>query len=294
MKVHFFDWRWQDPATAMIQAVHNGKIGKKSVKIGDLLSFKVDSGPTCAGGVVAGQYSPCASAYTESKAKCQLCRSREGSFVYTVFDGFNTDNIGQEDLQKIKGEHWVYLALFNETTLKIGVSKESRKVMRQIEQGSHATAYIARTPDGITARQIETLVRKSGIQDKIQASQKKNELLPTITDEVVKKTLQATMNTAKAALADHQSLLDFFLPLPEICFWQKNYQIPAGSLHYLPMALQDSVSGVVKGMKGSFLVLDVAGEIVSVDMKKLRGKVIDFSPRVPGITTEAARQGALF
>ncbi|MCF7812090.1 DUF2797 domain-containing protein [Candidatus Gracilibacteria bacterium] len=172
MKVHLYDFRWQDESTTEFQASADGKFGRKKLHLEDDVSLSVQSSVFCAGSRTDDTWSPCPQKAT-GKAKCDMCKARERNFVFTAFDGFDRSNVTDLDLEQISGSHVVYLALFDESKIKIGVARLSRKILRQLEQGSHATLFIAETPDGIAARQIETLMRKDGIADKIMASQKK-------------------------------------------------------------------------------------------------------------------------
>ena len=177
MKVLLYDFRWIDENSCEFQAGVNEKFGRKNIWIGDEISIEVCSDVRCAGSVENGQYRSCPKA-SIGRPKCEYCRVREGNFVVTAFDGFNHEHITDGDLARISGPHVVYLALFGHDLVKIGVARIERKILRQIEQGAHFTLFIAKTPDGIAARQIETLFRSDGIADKSKADQKKDCLCP--------------------------------------------------------------------------------------------------------------------
>lgn len=137
MKVHLYDVRWIDAETLEFQAsFEKRQFAKKQVKIGDWLSMEIMSDVSCAGFMKDGVWSPCSEGKVGRK-KCEICRAKEGNFVFTAFDGFSTENYSPADLEKLQGDHVVYLALFDKDLIKVGVSRKERKLLRQWEQGSH-------------------------------------------------------------------------------------------------------------------------------------------------------------
>ncbi len=294
MQVHVFDWRWFTEHTAQIQAVAQNKFGRKTVQKGDQISIAPVGKKTCAGAYINESWQPCGSAMAEKKAKCALCRSKEGSFIYTAFDGFDTSQIGPSDLEKLQSPHVIYFAYFSPEVMKVGVSNKKRDRMRQIEQGSHATLYIAETPDGIIARQMETLIRRGGVNDKVLLSQKKKNISPDVSSEQIKKQLLELMKTAKKSIGEMPQLLEYMATEPTFMNWQEHHGLPSGSIHVANLNVGESISGKIIGLKGPFIFIDTGQENICVCMKDLVGMTVDFTPLPVGIKTETAFQGALF
>lgn len=299
MKVHLYDVRWIDETFIEFQAsFENTQFAKKRIKIGDNLSLKLQDEVSCAGFVREGAWKPCEDRVTGRK-KCERCRALEGHFVYTAFDGFSTDNFTAEDLAKLEGEHVVYLSLFNKDLVKVGVSRIERKTLRQWEQGSHFTLFIAKASDGILARQIETLFRRAGIADKIRASEKKDFLCPDITKEEGRELLENLFEKHKGVLDEYENLQKFLLPKPEFCSWEEVYgtesvsQNPK-SFHTVKLKKEEGVSGKVIAKKGAFLVLELPDEVVSIGLKDLVGYQIEFDEQPAGLYLNSAFQSALF
>ncbi|MCF7830776.1 DUF2797 domain-containing protein [Candidatus Gracilibacteria bacterium] len=300
MKVHLFDFRWVDENTCEFQASSGNKFGYKKLKIGDNLSIEVKSDQTqCAGSMIDDLWSPCPDKIS-GKAKCQSCRNRERSFIFTAFDGFDRSNVTEQDLAQIKDSHLVYLALFNKDLIKVGVSKLTRRNLRQLEQGSHFTLFISQTPDGITARQIETLLRKNGLQDKIKPTQKKDFLCPDITETEGRNLLQDTCKNSLNTLQEY----DHLKPLvktesAEFVNWTSYYNIVAiekslKSFHSVKLQKDEWVSGKIIAIKGPFLVIETPEELVFICAKDLVGHEIQFDEKSAGITLNTAFQKALF
>lgn len=300
MKFLLYDFRWVDPETVEFQASLYNKFGRKKVQIGDNISLELVRDVRCAGSFFDAQWHPCPEQNT-GKSKCELCRARERkeSFVYTIFDGYNTENITPEDLQRIAGPHWVYLALFDVDLIKVGVSRADRKMLRQVEQGAYATLYISKTPDGTSARQIETTLRKSGIQDKVLGSQKIHTYDPGLSIDEADMALRSQLENAQKAVQKQKGLVKFLLEEPEFVLWEDVYHLKAlrsSSKKIHPVKLQKGewVSGTVLAKKGSFLFLETPDEIISLNAKDLQGYEIEFDLKEPGVGLQTALQGALF
>lgn len=298
MKVHVFDFRWRENNPhhfgCEIQAGKGHKFGRKHLWIGDEISIEVASETRCAGFMDDGRdWKPCPK-NSLGKAKCEFCRSLEGNFVYTAFDGFDTSQLSDQDLQKISGEHWVYLALFANNLIKVGVSKADRKRLRQVEQGSYATLYVAQTPDGVAARQIETLIRKGGLVDKIKVSQKRDFLCPSV--RAPETQLRETLAEALEPVSQHEHLQSFLLKNPEYYCWQHIYNLVdfQENIQNVKLDIGEWVSGKIRAFKGSFALIETPYEFVNIAMKDLCGKDIDFTLREPGLRLNTALQGSLF
>ncbi len=293
-----YDFRWQDESHAEIQASAGGKFGKKSLSVGQNVSLEICSDVKCGGSFADDQWSACP-ANAIGKPKCEVCRAREKNFVFTVFDGFNRENVTEGDLQKIAGPHVVYLALFNKNLIKVGVSKKERKELRQLEQGSHYTLFVAQTPDGILARQVETLLRKSGLTDKVKPSQKKEFLCPEIAEKEGEQILKEMFLSHQKAFSEHTLLQNFLAKNPEFVSWKSAYHLTnieqsAKAFHSVELGEGESVSGKIIAMKGPFLVIETPEELVSVCAKNLLGREIEFEEKPAGLVLQSAFQSALF
>lgn len=298
MQVHLYDFRWNSPEQVEFQASSGDRFGRKQLALGDSLSVAVKDTVRCAGSMRDGVWQRCGQGVTGRK-KCDVCRNREGNFVFTSFDGFNTDMFTQDDLERLQGDHVVYLALFDSGVMKVGVSKQSRKTLRQVEQGSHQTLFIAQTPDGILARQVETCLRQSGLADKINASVKKNFICPEITANQGESELREAFQNHQSGLQNHPELKQFLLSEPEFCDWTETFGLNAVNnhtkpLHIVKLAADEAVSGTIVALKGPFVMLETPDEIVALCAKDLQGLELDFTPTPPGLSLNSALQNALF
>lgn len=299
MKVLLYDFRWIDEQTCEFQASADNRFGRKKIKIGDKLSIEVKSREKkCAGSREDGKWKPCPKK-SVGKAKCDYCRSIEGNFIYTAFDGFDQSQLGAGDLAKISDTHFIYLAFFAENLIKIGVSKNSRKNLRQIEQGSLATLYIAKTPDGIAARQIETILRQSGLADKVQIAQKKKVFLCDLSIPEIEEFMNKKLEQYLPALDSHEHLREFILKDPEFVSWEETYnfaKIRHGikPFHHLDLSEGEWVSGTIISIRGPFVTIETDDERIAICAKKFAGLEIDFESKEIGLHTNAVMQGSLF
>lgn len=299
MEVEFFDIRWHDTGSVELQVQNKEKFGRKQYKIGDTISFEVvRENLECVGILIDGVWQPC-QYNSHGYSRCKSCKAREGSFVYTMFDGFNTDLFNEDDLIKIAGPHVVYLALFDQDTFKVGVSGLARKELRQVEQGSFATLYVAQTENGTQARQIETLIGKSGIKDKIKSSQKKESIVPQISPDEARKNLEEIAETISEILKEYPKLKNLLLAPFEYKLWDKVYGIDLlkeedQRLHAINLNEGDSISGTIRALRGPFLVIDTGEELISICMKDYIGKKLSFIAKSPGLYTKQAFQNSLF
>jgi hypothetical protein len=299
MKVLLYDFRWADESSCEFQASADNRFGRKKIKIGDKISIEVKSREKkCAGSIENGIWKACPK-NSVGKSKCDYCRAIEGNFVYTAFDGFDQSELGAGDLDKISDTHVIYLAFFAENLIKVGVSKNSRKNLRQIEQGSLATLFVAETPDGIAARQIETILRQSGLADKIQIAQKKKVFLSDLSAEEIAKFMNKKFEQHLPALDAHEHLREFILKTPEFVSWEKTYnfaKIRHGSkpFHHIDLNEEEWVSGTIISIRGPFITIETEDEKIAICAKKLCGLEIDFESKEIGLKTNAVMQGSLF
>ena len=301
MKVHIYDFRWTDETTVEFQASRENKFGKKQVHTNDDFSVEICSEVYCAGNRIDDIWVSC-SEKAQGRSKCEICKQKEQreTFVFTTFDGFNQEFLKPEDLEKITGSHIVYLAFFDKNLIKVGVSKKERKRIRQLEQGSLATLFIAETPNGIEARKIETILKKNGIVDKIQGDQKKGIIIPEISTMEIQKILEEVLKKQKNEFPrEYEILKKYFSETPEFISWEQKYNIQylqenKKPLHMIELKKGEWVSGKIRSIRGSFLVIETPEELVGFNAKDLQGYDGEFDAKTPGLKTNIALQNTLF
>lgn len=109
--------------------------------------------------------------------QCSTCHKLSGFYNCLGCDGSlcRADN---EIAQKFCNQkHIVYIALFGDYKLKVGIAAEYRKFSRILEQGAIVSMFIAETPNGKIARFLEHLIAKRGYTLQVQINYKIKNLI---------------------------------------------------------------------------------------------------------------------
>lgn len=301
-----FDMRWKESsAQPVFQTIENGKKQEHILELGKPFCCTLhSSSPSCVGSFKNNEYKPCPTNAQNTK-KCEACKKMDDYFPCQFCNGFNCIRFSPEKIENCDADHMVYLALFSADVVKVGVSRISRGKARQFEQGSHATRIFATGISGVQARRIETNLMKIGFLDKIPATQKKTILFPEISFDSSVDVLESKYQFAKDHIASMMPEMKKYLVLNEVWDMRSFY---AGSsdafeeleknpkpVHFLSLQQNDQVGGVLKMVKGSYLVIETPTELVSILGKELVGHSISFDPCKDGISLASGGfQGAFF
>jgi len=256
------------------------------------------------GSLKNGVYSSCKHQAIGVK-KCEDCKKKEDYFPCQFCNGFNCVRFSPEKIENCDAEHMVYLALFSEEIVKVGVSRISRGKARQFEQGSHMSRIFAQGISGVQARRIETNLTKAGFPDKIPATQKRNILFPEISEENAKNLLEEKYQFAREYIISMMPEMKKFLVENEVWDLRSFYagtneqfealKMSSKPVHFLEMKAGDSVGGFLRMVKGSYLIIETPTELVSILAKDLIGKECSFDRCEEGISLASGGfQGALF
>lgn len=301
-----FDMRWNDQnKLPFFQIIENKIKNDFFLQINQPFFLSISSEPLqCVGHIKNGEYISCPNNAQGTK-KCEICKKAEEYFPCQFCNGFNCVRFSPEKIENCDAEHMVYLALFSEDIIKVGVSRMSREKARQFEQGSHMTRIFARGISGVQARRIETNLTKAGFPDKIPASQKRNILFPDITAEKAEILLDERYEYAKEYIISMMPEMKKYLVENEVWDMRSFY---AGSeehfekleqnqkpVHFLELTNGDSIGGILRMVKGSYAVVETPTELAIILCKTLIGITISFDPCNDGISLAAGGfQGALF
>jgi len=294
-----FDFRWQDEKNLYFDMIIDGRRQKQTVAFGLPLSIKVMGGIGCTGFERDGEWHTCPTNTVGTRC-CPDCKTHAGYPAVQYCDGYNLDMFTADELEALNKPHYLYLTIFADNLLKVGVSSSSRNYLRQIEQGSLASLIVAKEMWGVPARQMETTIRKSGVNDKIQSTQKQNSIFPEISMAQAKEQLEALASKALPLLSSTKpEWQKFVLPEPEFLHFDEYYHLAqAQALGRTPQIVnlseQEGVSGRLVAVKGSFLLIDTDTELIAINAKKLRGYELSFAAQPTGLHTQGGWQGTLF
>lgn len=302
------DFRWRDDLVPVFQVAENGIFSELPVVRNTPFFLTVAENPQkCTGSLVKGEYSACPTHEIGTK-KCETCKRADDYFPCQFCNGFNCSQFRTEKIENCDAEHAVYLALFTEDLVKVGVSRLSRGMTRQVEQGSHFTRIFAEGLSGVAARRLEKTLMNMGFPDKIPASQKKDFLFPAISEARGRAVLEQKKQEAYDFILSEAPEYKKYI-LTEEKFWnmipqygdellfselsssESGFQKP---LHFLSLTAGESFGGMIRIVKGPFLVGETPEERVVLLAKDLVGYTVSFAPCPEGLRTNAALQSSLF
>jgi len=174
-------------------------------------------------------------------------------------------------------DYVLYLAVFNDQTLKVGVSTARRVKTRWVEQGADFAAVLAEIQGGRAARKMEDLIgRRRGATKQVRSKRKIASLME-----------QLDFAGAEELAKHFSSSLLEVLPEYEVQLEDLSMYYNLDSLNARPLPWRkrsDPMDGMqllgdVVGMKGSLLVTCIGSAFMVADLKQLAGYTV--SPDSP-------------
>ena len=221
----------------------------------------------------------------EKYDQCAACQKRTG--FNPAF--YNASSVSTQQEERNQQPHFLYLAHFGPSIVKVGISYAKRGNARLLEQGARSAVILDTFPTAIIARQYEAkIAAMPGIAETIQVKKKQQLLTSRPYDsEAAARELTAIRSGISKQLGtmftdnDILSLDSYYFPegTPELT-------------EAFDCSSQYRISGRVIGMLGSFLFCRYEDEIVYASVKKFTGYRVTFSRA--GELTFPARQTSLF
>ncbi|MDF1539472.1 MAG: DUF2797 domain-containing protein [Candidatus Thorarchaeota archaeon] len=168
-----------------------------------------------------------------------------------------------------ESDYIVYLAVFSDRSLKVGVSSKSRVMTRWVEQGADFAGVLSELKDGKMARRLEHVIGKHpAVLTAVSGYRKKNSLLDSLTMEdassIVEEFLSKLPDDSRFQDVDLKNLLPYYglenLDTEPLS-WPEGNRGVAGQ----------ELSGEVVGMKGVLLVTHIGHAYRLVSLKRLIG-----------------------
>jgi hypothetical protein len=190
-------------------------------------------------------------------------------------------NCSASDARKEKcfsTKYAVYLAVFNDSTLKIGVSSKSRVMTRWVEQGADFGGVIGVVESGLKARMIERRLGASpDVKKQVRAERKTSHLLNPIDAERAQEIVQGFLDTTNDPHI-----------LSEVILQDLAYIYDIDSLNAEPQrwrAGRVSIDGLqlvgqVVGMKGSLLLTQIGSAFTVANLTEMIGYDLDDTSEV--------------
>lgn len=179
-------------------------------------------------------------------------------------------------------DYVVYLAVFNDQTLKVGVSTTKRVRTRWVEQGADFAAVLAEIRGGRAARRLEDLLgRRRGATKQVRTQRKISSLMTQLDLTGAEELVSRFISSLKEVLPEYEVQLEDLSmyynldsltarPLP----WRKRSE-PMDGMQLL---------GNVVGMKGSLLVTRIGSAFAVANLRQLVGYTVDSDSPVRMVT----------
>jgi hypothetical protein len=216
---------------------------------------------------------PDSAVISEKYEQCPACQKRTG--FNPAF--YHATSVSKQQEARNQEPHFLYLAYFGPSIIKVGISHAKRGNARLLEQGARAALILETFPTAMLARQYEAQIANlENIAETIQL-RKKQQLLSTITHDhdLARGELLATKEHIQSRLGvtfKNTDVLGFdnvFFPtgLPKLT-------------DSVDCTEQKKISGKALGMIGSILFCTYNGTLVHLPIKKLIGYPVElrFAP----------------
>jgi hypothetical protein len=179
-------------------------------------------------------------------------------------------------------DYAVYVVLFNDSTLKVGVSSRKRVRLRWIEQGADYGGIIKTITGGRKARRLEDRLGKRANVTKVVRGERKIrnlqnmldiEIAQSIVDDFIIGIESIELET-KVELED----LSKYYSLPMLEIKPRPWRKKSDPIDQRPLV------GDVVGMKGSLLVTSIGSSYTVTDLKQVIGYSLDSDGDITMVT----------
>jgi len=214
--------------------------------------------------------------------KCGPCQAGDIADPCIRCDGRRCDALEARKLQCDATTYVIYAVIFNDQTLKVGVSSKGRALNRWVEQGADYAGVLREVEGGRTARRVEDRIgRLQGITKQVRSERKTQALLDKLDITEARLLLASFMEgtnhlelNSKVELSDlssHYTLKDLD---SQPTAWRKRSEPIDGKV----------IVGEIVGMKGSLMVTRIDSTLTVVDLKQIIGYTIDLVSDITLVT----------
>lgn len=219
--------------------------------------------------------------------QCKSCQSKTG--FNPAF--YHADSVSQAQQARNSLPHFVYLAYFSDSDIKVGISFAKRGNSRLLEQGARQAIILETFNSALVARQYEADISKMKMFCENVKLNHKLELLSYDFDKNLaksklyeaKEVVEANLNT-KFENSEYLDLDDnFFAP-----------NLNSSKLKCaIDVTTKNQITGKIVGVLGSILICEYNDELLALPLKKFTGYPIDIINAIGEIELDA-QQSSLF
>lgn len=252
---------------------------------GKYLSWSIIGPKRCIGSVNAsGKLERCPerTVVLGSGLKCGPCQAVDITDPCIRCDGRRCDAVEVRRLQCDATTYVIYAVIFNDQTLKVGVSSQGRALTRWVEQGADYAAVLRVIEGGRKARRIEDRIGKlQGITKQVRSERKARALQK-----------QLPVDDAQALLDDFVNRAEHFDLDSDIRLQDLSVYYSLGELDSAPALWRKrsdpvvgrAIVGKSLGMKGSLIVTQVGSSNTVIDLRQIIGYSIDMDSDITLVT----------
>ena len=157
MKKYFIGLDWIDEYTPLLHLKDYITKSDERVYIPEEFVIRRLDKNICIGTInpYTNEYVSCDNFVEENQKQCSKCKYMFDFYKCVRCHGQKCYAENSNVLKYCNMPHYVYLAYFPNNKIKVGTASETKKYIRLLEQGALYSIFIAKTPNGKIARQIE-------------------------------------------------------------------------------------------------------------------------------------------
>lgn len=135
------------------------------------------------------KYISCNNIIEDNDLQCNRCKYMFDFYKCVRCHGDDCYVKNGDVLKYCNTPHYVYLAYFPKGKIKVGTASEIKKYNRLLEQGAIFSIFIAKTPTGKVARQIEKNIITNGITGAVTTTYKMKNIVFDSEEQLIKEKL---------------------------------------------------------------------------------------------------------
>ncbi len=249
----------------------HGKREELSLEPGRDIRWRFTGPRRCIGYWDDNQYHPCPNhaVLRKNQIRCRTC-STLSKYSPCIQCRGNTCLANEKRRKEcMETPYAVYLALFGNDFIKVGVSTLSRLSLRWVEQGADYGAMIAEVEGGLDARKIERVVAKrADISDSIHQTRKQAIMARRLAEKDAKAKILEVMDDIgipnleqSPEIVDLSPYYGFETPPSDPLRWPENNE----------MIHNSTLDGKILGVKGSNILVERGAILFVADLRRVLG-----------------------
>ncbi len=190
MKKYFIELCWND-FTPYIHLKDLDKENDEYFNIPNEFNIERINKKICVGTLnpYTREYISCNNIIEENQMQCNKCKYLFDFYKCVRCHGGECYVKNENVLNYCNTPHYVYLAYFPNNKIKVGTASEIKKYNRLLEQGALFSIFVAKTPTGKIARQIEKNIIDNGVSGVVTTSYKMKNIIFNEDLVIIKKIL---------------------------------------------------------------------------------------------------------